>query len=288
LAVKISLRRNMKEALTGPVVANLVRMLRTQHKGTICIVEGDDDSKLFKSLFDYRYCRITIAFGWANATAALAILETEKISGVICIIDADLNRFDAKNSHSANLFWSDFHDLEIDLIHSDAFDKVVAEHCDDAVLGYTSDSLRNRLMNVAAPLGYMRLISHRMKLALKFSSLTLSHFIDEDTLEVNHAAMIKAVKDKSQRPDLDHDKLVTELTSAMSGLHDLRLICRGHDVTEILSIALRKMLARKRVSAKEIEATLRSAFRQAEFGASRLYPELVSWELRNVGYRLFA
>lgn len=73
----------MKQTVTPHIVANEVRMMRTQHKGALVIVEGPSDKSAFLGLLRRDTCRIVIAYGKENALAAQVILEHEGVVGVL-------------------------------------------------------------------------------------------------------------------------------------------------------------------------------------------------------------
>jgi hypothetical protein len=281
----------MQEAMTATVVANLVRMLRTGDEFiAICIVEGGDDKKHFKALFDERRCRFVIANGWESAICALEESERTGYKGITAIIDADHRYVTGEKPSTSNLFYSDFHDLEIDLIHTTAFDRLVDEVCDmEARKHPPADELRSILFRLAAPLGYLRLYSTQNKLGFKFKTLTYSAFIDEGSMTLDWATMVREVKNKSQRHDLSDAALLTAAKELeVKGLEP-RALCRGHDVTAILSLGLRKRFGNQQpsnVTPERLEQMLRAAYRWEHFTETRLYKSLLWWESVNPPYVL--
>jgi len=281
----------MKEALTPEVMANAARMLRSGNPGAaICIVEGADDKKFFKKIFDTSRCQFVVANGWEMAEALLDVLEQAGELGVLAIIDADFRRLDNIQPESPNLFLTDYHDLEISLVDSDAFEKLVAETCDmDSHPHPPPNELRAKLLKAAAPLGYLRWHSLRAGLNLTFAGISYSDFVDKDTLEIDEMAMARVVKNKSQRHDLRELDLVAASTTLMVPSHDLRLVCRGHDVTQIFSIGLRKLFSRRTpsdVTADRLEMVLRAAYSIVHFAASALCDALRRWEMLHKPFRV--
>lgn len=278
----------MKEVLDGAYYANLVRMLRTARRTlSACLVEGGDDDKVFSAMFDKDQCEITVVHGWKNAVDALAILEKSRVPGVLAIIDADSGHCERRDPHSPNLFWTDNHDLELDMVHSPAFVRVVKEFCDYPQKQHSPEKIRQQLLEATAPLGYLRLHSEREKLYLTFKGLTYSDFIDKDTLAVDRVRMVRAVKNRSQRPDLDDRELVAAVEAIEQQSLDLKLVCRGHDFTAIFSLGLRKYFAKRQpqeVHPDRIEENLRSAFHFTHFQQTKLHNAIREWERCNPPY----
>jgi hypothetical protein len=284
----------MMEVMTGDVVFNLVNMLREGNpNATACIVEGGDDKKLFKAMFDSGRCSFVIAGGWAHALAGLKKAEAKGVRGVLAIVDADFARLEGEAPISTNHLWSDFRDLEVDMLTTDAFDRVVEELCDhDAVPHPPPGELRDRLFLAARPLAYFRLHNYRAKLALTFSGITYSKFVCLDTLAIDHEALVRVVKNKSQRPDLPDEDLLEVIRSLVDEAHDSRLLCRGHDVTMLMSLGLRRLFARydakhhDEIAPEVIEAKLRTAYSLSHFQRTGLYASIKAWEARNTPYRV--
>ncbi len=268
-------------------------MLRAGSPGlAMCIVEGKDDLKIFRTMMHPTKCSIRVANGWENALGALRKLESEGVMGVVSIIDADLRRLEGDTPESPNLFWSDFHDLEIELIQSSAFERVVSEFCDpEQALHLASSDIRERLFKAATPLAYLRLHSYREDLNLTFSDLTYSDFVDKHTLDVDEAKMVRAVKNKSQRHELKDSDLLEAVKKLSDPQHDRRHLCRGHDLTEIFSLGLRKAFANHQsadVSAARLESLMRAAYQVVDFAKTALHAALKTWEGNNVPFVILA
>ena len=186
----------MKASLTHYDIANTVRMTRSQHPGTIVMVEGDTDMRLYANFINNAQCRLIHAGMTDNAIKALEILEHERFFGVAAIVDADF-RFWEKIPHSSkNLFTTDTHDLETMLLKSPALDKVLIEFGSTEKIG-TKD-VRSIILDAGRPVGYLRWISFKKSLMLDFEDLSFRKFIDKKCLTVDTQILIKTVKDKTQ------------------------------------------------------------------------------------------
>ena len=64
----------MRELITAHVVANTVRMKRSQFKGAIVVVEGAKDKKVYENFINKDGCHIEIAHNKDKAVDTIKIL----------------------------------------------------------------------------------------------------------------------------------------------------------------------------------------------------------------------
>ena len=283
----------MRPHISAHAVANEVRMLRTLHKGSLLIVEGATDKRTFRSLTDENACRIVISHGKENALTAMQVLEGDQFEGVLAIVDADFNRPENTQLSSPNILLTDLHDIECMMIASPAFAKVVGEFADPERIKRLENavgcSLAELLATNAMPLGYLRWISLRERLDLRFEKLSFHKFIDRETLNVNVGKLVQAVKDHSQRPEVSNSSLEECLAREADVKHDPWQVCCGHDLLEILSLALRFTVAGRNaheVKREILERDLRLAYQDTYFQQSKLVHLIREWEDANESYRV--
>ena len=70
--------------------------------------------------------------------------------------------------------------------------------------------------------------------------------------------------------------------------YDLLEFCNGHDITNLLALALRKTIGNKTIQGIEIENQLIIAYRFEDFIKTNLYKELLDWERTNKLFKLLA
>jgi hypothetical protein len=56
------------------VIANEIRLRRSQHRGTFVIVEGRDDRLFYERFFDLQQCKFIVADGKAKVCEVYAFL----------------------------------------------------------------------------------------------------------------------------------------------------------------------------------------------------------------------
>jgi hypothetical protein len=280
----------MRQYIDGNVVANRVRLLRTQHSGSFLIVEGDTDKRFYERFIDRDQCRIIIANNKANAVAASAILERDKFRGVLTIVDADFEMLEPAPDQPPHLIRTDDHDVEAMLIRSPALEKVLAEFGSEAKIAANPD-VRERMVESGKPLGYLRWHSLRANLGLRFDELQFSRFLDPTTLNVERRRLVSTLKNHSQKPHLVEQDLLNGIEQLTSSEHDAWQVCCGHDLVEILAVGLQRMLgtnAHTQVRPEIIARSLRLAYESVHFRTTRLYAAIERWEQENPPFIVLA
>jgi hypothetical protein len=269
-------------------------MTRRQFKGSFLIVEGDKDQLLLKNYVDRAGCKIRSGGSKGNAIETLAILEADGFAGVLGIVDADFDRLDGKVTASDNLLRTDHHDIEVMMFASAALDKVLGEFGSTEKIEeferLRQTNIRGALIEAGRKVGYLRWLSLRQDLGLVFEGISYKKFVDS-FLEVDVLKLAKTAKDHSQKPRLDESALVQQMSNLASPPHDALHVCCGHDLSGILSFALRKILGtnnKNDVTEEVIERGLRLAFDLSLFSQTELFQSIRGWERRNPPFRVLS
>lgn len=270
-------------------VANEVCMLRDEFRGSVLIVEGSDDAMFFERFAARKEeCRIVVANGKSVAIASLSILRDRGFgTRVLVAVDADFCHITGDEPSDADIVVTDFHDLEIQLINSNALDDLLREHATSANLqraeGTWGRTLRERLFQEAAKIGQLRYVNERESLSLSFKSVDLYHHVDTHSLEVDIENFLSELLDVSNSPVSRRE--VEEMVKSLSlPPHHETQICRGHDCTVLLSVAVCDCIGHARgavLNDVEIESLLRLAFDSSCFALTELYASITRWEDRN-------
>ncbi|MEH2452589.1 DUF4435 domain-containing protein [Nostoc sp.] len=283
----------MRDFLTVDRVANQIRLRRSTYTGTFLLVEGSSDKTFYKRFVDKLVCELVETSGKPSskqrAIEILKILEQSNFQGVLAIVDADFDRLETLLYTSPNLLRTDSHDLETMLINSPAFNKVLAEFGSEEKIAQFNRDIRLVLVQNGISVGYLLWISKYDGLNLTFEGITFSKFIDEQTLQIDELKLIQEIKNKSQAFSLNEKYLQERLKSQKSNNHDPWQICCGHDLVEILSFGLRKVLGSNKaadVEPNSLERSLRLAYEEIYFHQTQLYLEIRTWESKNQPFRV--
>jgi 5S rRNA maturation endonuclease (ribonuclease M5) len=272
----------MKDQITPDRIANSIRLLRGDHEGVFLIVEGHSDKLIYERLVNKQEVRVTIASGKNNAIKALSILEKEdNFRRVVAVIDADFSRIEQQIPDSNNLFLTDEHDLEMMLIKSAAFDKLLKERGSEEKIKAFTEDIRETLLKLGQEIGKLRWLSLRNKLDLKSEGLKFVKFIDKEKLSINIDKLIRSIKNNSQKPSLDEQQIKQDLSVISDENHDPWQLCCGHDFIDILAIALCKVLGTwnaNDVKTEVLERELRLAYELSYFYQTQIYQLMVNWQ----------
>lgn len=272
-------------------IVNTARMMRTQYTGTILIVEGSTDARVYGRLVSETECRLIPATGKDKAISALELLETGGFDGVLTIVDADFRRLDGTEPNSSNLLQTDSHDLETMILYSGALDNVLSEFGSAREIAKLGRPIREVLLEGGLPVGYLRWLSSPPKdnLSLKFKELSFDKFVDEQTLRVSIDNLIIELKINSRDSTLDENATKLKIMIVDGERHDPWQVCSGHDPVQILSIGLRNIFGNHRgesVTLEVVDGILRVAYGRSHFCLTRLHNSVKYWEKANPSFKV--
>jgi len=290
----------MRENLTPESIAVDIHFRRSQFKGTFLIVEGDTDQRFYGRFIDEESCQTVAANGKPsakqNAIRIIEILKNENFDGALAIVDADFSRLEGKEPDNDNIFMTDTHDLETMILKSHALEKLLAEYGSkekiENITKSKSKDIRQMLLEIGIQIGYLRWVSEKKNLALKFEEINFSAFVNENNLTINVTVMIDTVIKNSSKENPKVGNLQNQMNILSSHNHDPWDVCCGHDLVCILSIGLHRVFGSgsnkaRDVSIEQIEKYMRMSYEQAYFLATQLYKSLKAWEKTNHPFRIF-
>ena len=270
-------------------VANEIRMLRSHHSGTFLVVEGVTDRLFVEAFTCDASCQVIVAHGKTNVRQVIHILDETEFDGALGLIDADFDRITGHCNVSPNIVMYDRHDLETMLFASTAFDRVLLEFGSPGKISQYSSDVRSEIVSRSVAIGCFRLHSTQAKLGLRFKGLDYSRWIDRRSFNWTVSKLVSAVKNLSQRHDLNSVVLETAIRRLMNCGYDSYEICRGLDLLEVLSIGLRCILgscSASEVSASVLGRSFRLAYSEQEFARSHVVKCFRQWESDSIGYRV--
>jgi hypothetical protein len=281
----------MRSRITGYDIANYARMLRSLHAGTILIVEGDKDRRVYERFINNTCCKLIYAYGKANALDAIDILEKGKFRGRLAILDSDFFGIDGIKPSTLNIILTDTHDLETMLLSSDGLERILSEFGSAQKIGKLNKPIRDILLERAVPIGLLRWISSPIKdnLCLNFKSLRYETFLDKTTLNLDIDKLINEVVANSMPCTIKKDSIKLKIATLKKEGHDPWQICSGHDLIEILSFGLKNTFGNnkaKKLSPNVFDSMLRIAYDYSHFALTHLYSLIKAWEQRNAPFKV--
>ena len=279
---------------TGDAIANEVLLVRDTYNGSVLILEGDNDEKLFRRFVEDSEMPIIPAWGKEKVLDAVEILESCDVQGFLGIVDADFGHVDGSLPTSRNIVVTDDHDVEMMIVKTKAFSAVLRELGSRAKVRNFPDrerGIRDALMQKALIIGHLRHLSVTDDLRLRFEGLRFERFVDRNSLKMNVNKMINNVFALTRNPQLEMEDIRDRLSElAKDATDDPYQICCGHDFIAIFGIALRKVLGSrqsKETTSQALGVALRLAYDSEDFRQTKLYSDAKQWSARNRGYDIF-
>lgn len=270
-------------------VASEIRLKRALHPGPFLVVEGRDDRLFCERYTDSARCSFVVAESKQRVLEIIRILDCDNFPGVLGMVDPDFDILENSVPASPNIVMVDAHDLEVALLGSPALDRLLVERGSRSKIASLSRDVRSTLLSAAEQVGYLRWLSHKDDLGLRFQGLNLAKCTDRRTLELDPVEMCRRVKNLSQRPGLDEFELAEAARALSSTDHDRRHVCCGDDAIGMLLVGLRSRFGTKqgrKVSVEGLRRELRLALDDADFDASALGTAIRDWERRNPEFRV--
>ncbi len=260
--------------------------MRTLFAGAIIITEGDTDARVFKRFFNVTRCRLVPSNGKPNAIGATLRLDGERFSGLLAIVDADFDYLESIRPPSPNILYSDTHDLETMLLSSSSLIKVLSELLSVPRAKTMPLPILDLAFQAALPLGYFRWLSspHKENLGVKFKGIVFTQFIAMPSFVTDIDSMINEVVRNTGSSPLDVIATKVKLHALTTGSHDKWQVCSGHDLVEVIFLALKYHWGNHRaqtITLNVFDAMLRIAYDETDFKSSNLFQEIRKWETRN-------
>ena len=280
-----SLREEADNLVTKLVEIRLL-ISHPQNKDKVFVLlEGRTDIKLFRKLFSSASVDINELNGKPKLVEALETLLAEGNLQVIGITDADFDHLD-NTPQINNLFVTDYHDMEIEMIESKALESIIhefsSEKCHDSLL----DNMKEIIYSIAENIGYTRWINETEnnlngQYVLRFKGLKFKDFIEVKTcnIEFNLDSFLTSLLTHSTDCPIDKNDLIQKINELKEHSADKRQLCNGHDLTQLISMffSTRENRERGNINQDKIEEGLRLSYHFDDFKQSNLFRNLTSW-----------
>lgn len=188
---------------------------------------------------------------------------------------------------------SDENDLDLMIFCSSALDKVLREFGSEEKIKEeerrSEKCVRDLILESAAKVGALRLLSHIEQLGLSFNDMRYK-FNDNVSYCICIESTIRHVVSRSEKHGSECVKTIMEKVQAI--LDDEprnRRLCCGHDCVRVLARALKRKLGSQNLDSEKgaqiLEKSLRVAYDYSLFKKSDAFRKIREWEKRN-GYKV--
>ncbi len=278
---------SIRAEITAQTIANQVRLERAVHKGSFLLLEGDNDCRLFKKFIDSLECSLVNCHFKEVVLGSLRILEAGGFVGALGIVDKDYWDFIQPRDLPTNLVQTDENDIEIMILRTEALLNVLREFGSERKMRLMEAGacarVEHDILESAARVGALRLLSARESLNLKFRCMTYK-FESNSSMVLDLRKTVEHVLARSQRFTTDlRDELIQKIERMLESPEDVAAFCNGHDCVRILGRALRHKLGSNGQfdsddGASNLGKVLRLAYERTFFIATNLFSAIRSWE----------
>lgn len=280
----------MWQYITPERTSNAI-MQDKRYRGFYFIVEGSKDVTIYSNLTNSKTVRAQPAFGCDRVREVLRILDDRSFTRKIGIVDRDFGSILGLVERS-NLYFTDFHDIEVSIFNSLALTKVLTAFCRPQ---YVEDfenekglSVREALFNLAKEIGYLKLANKLNNLGLHFkpkqpegNHIKYVNFINFTDLSYKgHRKMITSIINYSRNRSVSlktEQEIEKSFINCKENDYDENQIVNGHDLANILFHFLKKTIKSQNKSLTNpdsIETFLSLAYEKTDFMKTHLYHSL--------------
>ena len=280
---------SVQREVTGwTLVSELYLERQGQPDKSFLLVEGGSDSELFQKFSDNN-CQIITCVGNKNLFNAITILNERGFVGALGFADKDYGGFIVRRSVPYNVIFTDENDIEILMLCSPALAVVLCK-CGNG--GAESevvdpDQIREKVFNVAANLGALRLLSESERLGIGFGEADYK-FVNGDSM----LDLMEIVKDFCQKSRSlgfaevheaeVHEHVIRTVRCAPSA----KCLCKGRDCVVILGRVLKCEFGSEEFDSRRnrrrmipaLKKELRDSYEYAFFQETEAYAEIRKWE----------
>ena len=244
------------------------------------LVEGEDDCKIYPKFFDETKSRVEFVNGGKGQLMIALSTLTKQTKQVIGIQDADFLHLEKSYSTVKNLFYTDYHDIEMTMLN---FNDVICNLFTEYRMQDEKEDIWQNILQESSYIAYIRWYNEKKNCKIRFSELKYGDNLTEisdNKLSLKKQDLLQILNSRSQNKteELKSGNIDNFITTNKT--NDLMNLCNGHDVTELLSLIIGKQ-----VSHKEFCRHLRLSFTIHHFSQTKLYSDIFDWQTQN-GYTI--
>lgn len=213
-----------------------------QYEKITLYVEGQSDVMLFRNLINEDVVKLIPLEGKRNVIDVMKGLYSDYSDRVCAVCDADFDHIKGKaqNRLAYGVLITDYHDIEVMMLFSSAFRKIINQKAINNNTGF-SDKMLREIIDACKVIGIFRLINLDNNFGLRFKALTFNEFIifENKCLSIDMDALLDELLASSSTSATK--QILINLYNQYSSLnHDVEQLCCGHDCSNVLAVYLRK------------------------------------------------
>lgn len=271
------MNRSLKANTNGNDKANDIRLSLNTSSGSKIVwvlVEGEDDCKIYPKFFDDSKAKVEYVNGKTSLIEALEILaqETKQVVG---IADADFSHLNNRYPQVKNLFYTDYHDIEMTMIN---FEEVRINLLTEYRMQDKQEAIFKNVLEEASYVGYIRWYNDINDSKINFKGVKYGEMIglNNGKIHLIKSQLLEKLNERSKNKKEDlTEKLITEFIEERTTDDSLNL-CNGHDTINLFSLLLEG-----KASTNSFAKELRLSFTNEHFSKTKLYKQLQEWQRQN-------
>ncbi|MEZ8414262.1 DUF4435 domain-containing protein [Vibrio splendidus] len=278
----------MKQHLTPEIKIGEIRLLFNNpafRNKKICLVEGDSDLKLFGKVAKSNDLCYEPTNGRKELINVMTSISSDYSDKLFAICDADFNRLNNICLSNHNILMTDYHDSEMLILHSKAIHGFIDEHVSKEFIEQSKEVLLRACLETAYQIGILRWYNESESVNLKFKGLNYSEFVQVEMfsfdLDLEKLIDTLIIRSKKLAQSITKEVILTKFLEYRERNACEKQVCCGHDVTNLLSIALNRtdLSTVGNLSHLGVESDLRLSYNQSDFNRTSLYTNLmVKWQ----------
>lgn len=260
------------------------------------ILEGADDEKLFRSVLEKNEKVNFLSVGGSDSVIELVEgVDAVRLNGgfppVLGIIDRDYREALGKLPDSVNVLMSDLRDVECMMFGSPVFFTVLSEYGSAQKIQKLGggESIKSIAVNSAIEIGKLRFYSQQSGLNTSFKKLEIGKLVSGKSMVINGSSALDHLNRRQEAGGRVLPKDAVDSASAACIAvkcnqgknyfsNDL-LLCRGHDLMELMAIGFRSLFGTRSASEssrENVETLFRLGY-TAHFRHTKLAKDIEKW-----------
>lgn len=243
-------------------------------KKVLVLIEGTDDKSVYSVFLDVDKVDFKDCNGCLNVKRQHDTLKKEHGPVFISIFDSDFKRMDVMPDHDENLFYTDYHDSEMQMlchkkVQETTIKKIIHKRVDEDVVLMAEMELYN--------LSMLKWFNSRRNFRYRFETMDLVNLCKGSELSVNTVQQYITPTKKSPKrfPRQPFNKFLDQ-NNIRTDFEKLHQLTNGHDIISRLSGIL-KHKYKCQVSETKLRDTICKSFTLENAKKSQLYKELKNW-----------
>ena len=271
------MNRSLKANTNGNDKANDIRLSLNTPSGSKIVwvlVEGEDDGKIYPKFFDASKAKVEYVNGKTSLIEALEIL-TQETKQVVGIADADFSHLNNRYPQVKNLFYTDYHDIEMTMIN---FEEVRINLLTEYRMQDKQEAIFKNVLEEASYVGYIRWYNDINDSKINFKGVKYGEMIglNNGKIHLIKSQLLEKLNERSKNKKEDlTEKLITEFIEERTTDDSLNL-CNGHDTINLFSLLLEG-----KASTNSFAKELRLSFTNEHFSKTKLYKQLQECQRQN-------